>query len=315
MTARLGIVAALAFACLAAPAMAAPGLRSAATVEGPVIRLGDLFADAGPRAADVVAPSPPPGSRTIFDAVWLAATAQEHGLAWQPQSRFDQATIERASRTISLDAITHRLLEEIASREPIGNAEFQLDNPAPRLVVAAEASESIAVEALTIDARTGRVSAFIAAPAGDPAAERQRVSGRLLRMVDLPVLARPIAPGETIAARDIETLRIRADRVTQDGVTDAREMIGKTPRHPLRPHEPLRLADIQVPVIVHKGDLVTILLETPTMRLTAQGKAVEDGGMGAAIRIANTKSNRVIDAMVIGPNLVTVTPAAQLAAR
>lgn len=315
MIARLGIAAVLAFACLAAPAMAEPGLRPAATVEGPVIRLGDLFADAGPRAADIVAPAPPPGSRTIFDAAWLAATAQEHGLVWRPQSRFDQATVERASRTISLDAITHRLLEEVASREPIGNTEFQFDNPAPRLLVSAESADSIAVEALTIDGRTGRVSAFIAAPAGDAQAERQRVSGRLLRMTDLPVLARPIAPGETITARDVETLRIRADRVAQDSVTDAREMIGKTPRHPLRAHEPLRLVDVQVPVVVHKGDLVTILLETPTMRLTAQGKAVDDGGMNAAIRIANTKSNRVIDATVIGPNLVTVTPAAQLAAR
>ena len=48
---------------------------------------------------------------------------------------------------------------------------------------------------------------------------------------------------------------------------------------------------------------------------SAQGKALEDGGMGAAIRIANTKSNRVIDATVAGPNLVAVTAAAQLAAR
>jgi flagella basal body P-ring formation protein FlgA len=307
-------LAALALAGLALPALAEPGLRPSAVVEGSVIRLGDFFADAGARGADIVAPAPPPGSRTIFDAAWLAATAAEHGLAWQPASRFDQATIERATRTISLDAISHRLLEEIAQREPVGSAEFQLDNPVPRLLVAAEAPEAIAVEALSVDARTGRVSAFIA-PAGDARAERQRVSGRLLRMTDLAVLARPIAPGETIAARDIATLRLRADRVAQDYITDAREMIGKTPRHPLRANEPVRLADVQVPVVIHRGDLVTILLETPHLRLSAEGKALDDGGMKAAIRIANTKSNRVIDATVIGSNLVTVTPASQLAAR
>jgi flagella basal body P-ring formation protein FlgA len=51
------------------------------------------------------------------------------------------------------------------------------------------------------------------------------------------------------------------------------------------------------------------------MRLTAQGKALEDGGMGAAIRIANTKSGRVVEAVVTGPNLVDITASAQLAAR
>jgi flagella basal body P-ring formation protein FlgA len=51
------------------------------------------------------------------------------------------------------------------------------------------------------------------------------------------------------------------------------------------------------------------------MRLTAQGKALEDGGMGAAIRIANTKSARTIEAVVAGPNLVAVAAPAQLAAR
>jgi len=49
--------------------------------------------------------------------------------------------------------------------------------------------------------------------------------------------------------------------------------------------------------------------------LSTQGKALEDGAMGAAIRIANSKSNRVIDAIVTGPNLAAIAAAAQLAAR
>jgi flagellar basal body P-ring formation protein FlgA len=54
------------------------------------------------------------------------------------------------------------------------------------------------------------------------------------------------------------------------------------------------------------------------MQLTAQGKAVEDGAMGASIRVTNTQSNRVIDTVVSGPNQVVVgsgTMPSRIAAR
>jgi flagellar basal body P-ring formation protein FlgA len=299
----------------AGPARAEPALRPAATVERNVILLGDLFSDAGVHAGDVVAPAPPPGSRTIFDAAWLAAAAREHQLAWQPGSSLDRTSVERATRLVTGEQIAQRLLDEMARRQSVDGAEIQLDDAGLRLLVAREAPDSIAVEGLTVDARSGRFTASVAVPADDAAAERRRVAGRLIRMTRLAVLSRPIAPGEVIRTGDVEFLPIRSDRAAADLVVDARELIGKTPRRPLRAHEPLRGADVQTPVIVRKGDLVTIVLETPNMRLTAQGKALEDGSMGAAIRIANTKSDRVIDATVTGANAVAVAAAAPLAAR
>lgn len=308
------IVAAIA-ALSSAAARAEPALRPTVTVERDAILLGDLFSDAGAHAADWVAPAPPPGARTVFDAAWLAATAREHLLAWQPTTSFDRATVERATRVVTSDQIAQRLLDEIGRRQPVDGAEVQLDNNGLRLLVAREAPDSVAVEGLAFDARTGRFSALVAAPADDANAERQRVGGRLIRMTRLLVLSHSLAPGDIIRADDIETLSVRAERAGPDAIADARELIGKTPRRALRAHEPLRGSDVQTPVTVHKGDLVTILLETPSMRLSAQGKALEDGGVGAAIRIANTQSSRVIEAVVTGPNLVAIADSAQLAGR
>jgi flagellar basal body P-ring formation protein FlgA len=290
-------------------------LKPVAVVQGSLIRIGDLFSDAGSHAGDVVAPAPPPGARTIFDAQWLAAAAREHHVDWQPVSRFDQAAVERASRLVAADAVATALLDEIRARQPLDDGEIQLDNPALRLVVAAEAADAIGIEGLTFDARTGRFSALVSAPANDAGAERQRVSGRIFRIVKVPTLSHAVAPGEIIRAADIAFLRLHADRVAGDVVAEMAELVGRTPRRPLRAQEPLRASDIQVPIVVHKGDLVTVFLETPLMRLSAQGKALEDGAMGAAIRIANSKSNRVIDAVVTGPNLAAIAAAAQLAAR
>jgi flagella basal body P-ring formation protein FlgA len=52
--------------------------------------------------------------------------------------------------------------------------------------------------------------------------------------------------------------------------------------------------------------LVTIILKSPKMTLTAQGKALDDGSDGDTVRITNTQSNKVIEAEVTGPAKVAV---------
>src|SRR5215469_5790052 len=203
-------------------------LRPVSVVQGNVIHIGDLFSGAGRESGEVVAPSPPPGARTIFDAAWLGAAAREHHVDWQPASKFDQASVERASRIVTADALISSLLDEIRARQPFDDGEIQLDNPALRLVVAAEAPDTIGIEGLSFDARTGRFSALISAPANDTAAERQRVSGRLFHLVKVPTLNRALAPGDAIRAGDIEFLRLRADRIAGDVVADLHELVGRT---------------------------------------------------------------------------------------
>lgn len=297
----------LAALALAAPALGAPTLRPAITVAGGMVRLGDLFADAGARANDAVAAAPLLGTRVTYNADWLAAMAHEHGLDWTPSSPFDLATVERASRTVTIDDISRQMLTEIGTRQPIGDAELQIDNPGLRLVVAADAPDTIAIDGLTVDQRSGRVSAFVSAPAGDPAAARQRIAGRLIYRIDVPVLNHPAAMGAVIAAGDLDLVKLRRDRIAPDIATDASELVGKSLRRPLPAGEPLRLKDVLVPALVHKGDLVTIVLATASLQLTAQGKVLEDGAAGALVRVENAKSNRVIDAAVTGVGTVAAS--------
>jgi flagella basal body P-ring formation protein FlgA len=303
---RLAASIVLAAALAAAPALGQT-LRPAVTASGSVLHLGDLFADAGDRAEDAVAAAPPAGMRITYGSDWLAAVAREHHLPWTPSSSYDQVTIERASRTIGSDTIAQQLMDEIAAREPVADAELELDNPSLHLVVPADAPASIAIDGLTIDRRSGRVSAVVSAPPGDPAAARQRITGRLVFHVEVPVLNRAVAAGAAIAADDLVNVKVRRDRLTADVASDPQQIIGKSPRRPLAIGVPLRLGDLERPILVHKGELVTILLATENLQLTAQGKALEDGAKDALVHIANTKSNRVVDATVVAAGTVGVT--------
>ena len=93
-------------------------------------------------------------------------------------------------------------------------------------------------------------------------------------------------------------------------VLDAQSVIGKGPRRPIGLDQPIRSGDLREPVTVKKNSLVTISLRTERMVLTAQGRALEDGATGNVIRVMNTKSNTVINAVVAESGLVEVQPAA-----
>jgi len=293
-------------------------LRPTASVADNLIRLGDLFANAGPAAAVPVAPAPAPGMQITYGADWLAAAASEHHLAWSPSSPFDQITVTRAIRTINADQIVGRLMGEIAQRQSTDNAELELDNPGLHLIEAADAPPSIGIDGLTIDQRTERISAVVFAPAGDPAAPRQRITGRLIYRVEVPEPTHALAAGTIIVAGDLDMVKVRRDRIDPGAATDPQQLVGESPRHTLAPGEPVRVADVAMPLLVHRADLVTIDLKTDNLELTSQGTALEDGAAGAHVRIQNTKSNRVIDAIVTAQDMVTVLPPgaanAQLAA-
>jgi flagella basal body P-ring formation protein FlgA len=66
-------------------------------------------------------------------------------------------------------------------------------------------------------------------------------------------------------------------------------------------------------VLVPRGGLVTLVLVTPAMSLTARGRALEAGGLGDTVRIANVDSQAVIAGVVTAAGEVTVTGSADRA--
>jgi flagella basal body P-ring formation protein FlgA len=124
-------------------------------------------------------------------------------------------------------------------------------------------------------------------------------------MTDIPVLTRNIRSGEIISAEDIAVQSINV-RGYDQFVTGADQLVGQSARRALVANRPIRPLDIGQPVLITRGQLVTILYQTDNMALTATGKAMENAGINQAITVMNGQSNRTIQAVVSGPNLVTV---------
>ena len=84
-------------------------------------------------------------------------------------------------------------------------------------------------------------------------------------------------------------------------------------RQMLRSGQMLSAADLQRPISVTKGALVTMILKVGAMSLTTQGRALEQGSLGDFIRITNTHSNMTVTGKIEGPNVVSVAPPGNIA--
>jgi len=281
-------------------------LRESITVNDKLVRLGDLFAGAGEKAGIAVAYAPVPGQRAVFDARWLYRAARAYGLNWRPIGLQDQVVVERESQVISREEIEDHIRAALIDRGADPSMRIELSNRMMRLYVPGNARATVGVEETSYEPRTGRFTAILAAPAGEPAAIRTRVTGRVQRVTQVPVPARRLLANEVIGKGDIKWVEMRTDRLSRGTVVDVHELVGKAPKRGLRAGVPVQANAIQRPILVPKGSLVTIFLKTPKMTLTAQGKALDNGSDGDTIRITNTRSKKVIEAEVTGTGRVAV---------
>jgi len=294
-----------------------PILNQQVLVEGPVVRLGDIFAGLEGRAelaSTPIAKSPSVGRRVELDARWLGALARAYGLDWQPRTHLDTTTLERASQTLPAAEVRAAILSALEARGASGNIALAIDGADLQVTLPAEAEPTFAIRNLVYDGGSGRFFGQIVAPAEGSAEARIKISGTATMMAEIPVLRRRMNPGEVISRADIDWLSTRADRMAQNSLIELDDIVGLSPRRSIGPGQAIRAGDLEIPVTVAKKSLVTVHLVTANMTLTVRGRAMENGSMGEAIRVMNTKSNSVITAVVRGPGEVEVVTASLAAA-
>lgn len=298
---------------LALPAEAgealSPSPRPLVLAEEPLLRLGDIFENAGRLAHQAVGAAPAPGRRMVLDAASLAAIARRHGLAWRPLSGEERSIVERPGRPVPREEIEALLRLDLARLGAEAESEIELPGFAPPLVPLASLPE-IALEATHYEAAGRRFAATLVVAAEGMATQRLRIAGRALPTVPVVVAARRLAAGEVVRAADIEERRLRAERVRPGTAQRAEDVLGMQLRRPIGTDFPFMLADLVPAAVVRKNQPVLMVLDGPGLSLTAQGRALEDAARGERVPVMNLLSRSVVEAEAIGPGRVRVLPGA-----
>ncbi len=159
---------------------------------------------------------------------------------------------------------------------------------------------------LQLERRTGRfrVNALYRDERG--ALKRQTVVGRIIRQVDIPVPVRRIAAGEILSDTDIDLTRYAMSDLPPQTVVDPADVLGHEARRTLLPGRPFEPRMLRAPRMVTRNTPVRMIFKKGPLRIEIRGKALEDGGRREVVRVANLESGRVVQAMVVGPDTVTM---------
>jgi flagella basal body P-ring formation protein FlgA len=284
-------------------------LKPQVTVDDDLVLLGDLFHGEIAKADVPIARAPEPGQQIELQAQWLWSVAKAYGVAWRPRSVLETVTLSRESYLFDAAAAERLLLDDFAERGlDRQRLSVELDNPRFAQHLPTGAAGRLQIARLDHDPRSGRFSASLRASLDDGRLVDVDLTGRMTEMLQVPVLARRVAQGDVISERDIEMMPLQADRIAGNVVTDARTLIGASPRRGLRPGQPVRTSEIGDPVLVKKNQMVLLRVQTASMQLTAQGRAMQEGARGETVRVLNVKSNAVVTGTVAESGLVMVTP-------
>lgn len=219
-----------------------------------------------------------------------------------PPARADDA----AEITVPAGVIEARIKAALPGAAKGKSHTLRLNNAGRSFRIPASADlGAIEVSRLHYDERSGGFNAVLSLPAAGGARE-ESITGRIEEIATVPVIAGNLSSGDVIGERDIAWIEVPARQVGGHIVTAKQDLIGMAVRRPLRANSMVRHSDLQRPVAVKRGAIVTMVVASDRITLTAQGQALEDGGIGDRIRVTNTASNSTVIGIVRSPREVHV---------
>ena len=125
--------------------------------------------------------------------------------------------------------------------------------------------------------------------------------------VRIVVPAHDIARGDMIGENDLTYATVDGAALMSGVPTRMDEVKGMQARRTLAAGQPFRGDDVRRPIVITKGQTVTMEFDAPGVQLTAMGRAMSEGGVGDTVTVQNPVSYRMISAIVIAPGTVRAT--------
>jgi len=285
-----------------------------ATVDGDIVHLGDLARLEGPSARALagveIGRAPAPGATRSFAGATILAILREQVLDLD-RVRYRIPTLVRVHRraqevsAAALRAIVEDYMQQQATTMDGDMLLRQVDIPAPvGLPVGPFTTQVTPVQANPAAGTTRLLVEFL---------QDQRVTGsatvtaHLAVFGDVWIARRAIPPGDIIGEGDVVAERRDVAALPRGAVTRAQDAVGKEARVGIPMLAPLRHDQLQQPVVVRRGDVVTLLAESSGLRITTKGEVREDAPRNAQVRVWNVASRKEVVGRVVDTGTVAVT--------
>ena len=308
MMIRTILKAAALLALATGPSWAADALRSHVTVTADVVTVGDFYPGATRLAQTPLFRSPDLGTQGEVPALVVAERARAAGYLDATTDGLRQVVVERLAHSIGMPEIQSALAAALVKRHgdvSVDDLDFSLTGLTEPMLVSADLTVPASVRELTWNRANGRLTAQVRIHTPGRA-EIVTVSGRALEMVEMVAARLPIARGTVISRADLTVIRMPRGRVQTRDIVDADALVGLAARRSIRTDQPLRKLDFEPPVLVKRGERVTLIYQAGGLTLTSLGQALGNGAKGDVVDILNLQSRRTVSGVVRAHDQVVV---------
>jgi flagella basal body P-ring formation protein FlgA len=123
---------------------------------------------------------------------------------------------------------------------------------------------------------------------------------------EMVVTKRPLRRYQMITKDDIHLKKVDLSKVKSNAVTTFEDVLGKRTKRAINIDEVLRTDHIELPPLVKRGDVVSVIAESDGLRITTLGEVKKKGCRGERIKVLNLDSKKCIYANVLDSNTVRV---------
>jgi flagellar basal body P-ring formation protein FlgA len=125
-----------------------------------------------------------------------------------------------------------------------------------------------------------------------------------------PAMAESFVALRTIPARAVlsaaDMTSVQAE--IAGAVTDPQLVVGREARITVFAGRPIRSDDFVAPALVNRNQLVALIYVQGALEIGTEGRALDRGGAGEAIRVMNLGSRTIVTGVVTAPGVVSVGP-------
>ncbi|MGD9975947.1 MAG: flagellar basal body P-ring formation chaperone FlgA [Desulfatirhabdiaceae bacterium] len=132
------------------------------------------------------------------------------------------------------------------------------------------------------------------------------VTARITVKTDVVVIQKPLHRKQLIQEEHIDIIEMDMAELPSNHISSPEEVIGKRALRTINPKEILRTDMIELPPLIKRNDMVTIVAESGSLRITARGEAKENGRRGERVKVVNLDSSKEIFARILDSKTVRV---------
>ncbi|WP_214660545.1 flagellar basal body P-ring formation chaperone FlgA [sulfur-oxidizing endosymbiont of Gigantopelta aegis] len=115
-----------------------------------------------------------------------------------------------------------------------------------------------------------------------------------------------ITRGELITNDKILLVEQEINHRNQKHFSDPKNVVGREARRSIRPNRVITSNLLQEPVLVHRRETVIIYAKSSKLQISMKGTALKNGRYNEMIKVRNSSSRKIIDALVIDRGIVAI---------